>query len=114
MRLVDGPGIQPTAVLNTIPFGFSKTGSVVMNNSLVVSGFSENFSTSFELVSPNRRPKRLTVQLPWQLYRHCMVKWDSETFMVIGGRQRIKKNGKIESRMRGELKLSSLTLELIH
>ena len=59
---------KPTAVLNTIPFGFSKTGSVVMNNSLVVSGFSENFSTSFELVSPNRRPKRLTVQLPWQHY----------------------------------------------
>ena len=86
-----------TAILNTTTIGFASTGSVVLNNSLVVSGYSGPFLTSFELVSPNRRPKSLTITLPLELYDHCMVKWDSETFMVIGGRQNTKKNSRIRA-----------------
>ena len=61
-------------------------GSVVLNNSLVLTGgYNGNYLSSIEIVSPNTRAETLSVQLPTGLAYHCQVPWDSETFLVIGG-----------------------------
>ena len=75
-----------TAVLNTAR-RFAGTGSVVINNNLVLSGGSGSSGQlkSIELVSPNGRSKTLSVQLPFGLSSHCSIEWDSETVMIIGG-----------------------------
>ena len=87
-----------TAVLNTAR-RFAGTGSVVINNNLVLSGGSGSSGKlkSIELVSPNERSKTLSVQLPFGLASHCSINWDSETVMIIGG-YRAKKSTKKERR----------------
>ena len=87
-----------TAVLNTAR-RFAGTGSVVINNNLVLSGGSGSSGQlkSMELVSPNERSKTLSVQLPLGLASHCSINWDSETVLIIGG-YRAKKSTKKERR----------------
>ena len=61
-------------------------GTVVLNNSLVLTGgYNGNHLSSIEMLSPNTTAKTLAVQLPTGFNRHCQVPWDSETFFVIGG-----------------------------
>ena len=76
---------DPTAVLNTAR-NYAGTGSVVMNNKLVLSGgHGYSLLKSIELASPNGRSKTLSVELPFGLRYHCSIQWDSDIFMVIGG-----------------------------
>jgi len=67
--------------------GYAGYGTVVLNNSLVLTGGLSNGNrlTSMEMLSPNTTPKTLSVQLPTGFSDHCQVPWDSETFFVIGG-----------------------------
>ena len=65
------------------------TGLAVWNNQLVVAGgYSPSLSQylqTIELVSPNTRAKTLSFTLPLGLGLSCIVKWDDDTFYVIGG-----------------------------
>jgi len=73
-----------TASLNTAR-GYAASGSVIMSNQLVIAGGLNNYLSSIELVSPNARSATLPRGLPFGLYGSCIVPWDANTFMVIGG-----------------------------
>ena len=61
-------------------------GSAIWNNHLlVVGGYSSRYLHTMELVTPNARSKTLRMRLPLGLGLSCIVPWDSNTFMVIGG-----------------------------
>jgi len=74
--------------------GWAGSGTVVLNNNLLLTGGSnENRLSSIEMLSPNTTAQTLSVQLPTGFYGHCQVPWDSEKFFVIGGfgsRDRVK------------------------
>ena len=74
-----------TAVMNEARGYF--TGSVVLDNQLVLSGGSaiNSWSKSIELVAPNAKAKTISAQLPTGILWQCNVAWDSDTYMVIGG-----------------------------
>lgn len=64
------------------------TGSVIMNNSLVLAGgYDGSRLSSIELVSPNTRSRTLPnpIRLPYSTHGSCIVAWDTHTFMIIGG-----------------------------
>ena len=63
-------------------------GSVVMNSTIVLTGgyIGSGRLTSIEILSPNTTAQTLSVQLPTGISGHCQVHWDSETFLVIGGK----------------------------
>ena len=66
--------------------GSAGYGSVVLNNSLILTGgYNGNYLTSIEMLSPNTTSETLSVQLPTGFADHCQVPWDSETLFVIGG-----------------------------
>ena len=74
-----------TASLNTAR-GYAASGSVIMSNQLVIAGGSNgNYLSSIELASPNARTTTLPRGLPLGLAHSCIVPWDANTFMVIGG-----------------------------
>ena len=74
-----------TASLNTARY-FAASGSVIMSNQLVIAGGSNgNYLSSIELASPNARTTTLPRGLPLGLAHSCIVPWDANTFMVIGG-----------------------------
>ena len=74
-----------TASLNTAR-GYAASGSVIMSNQLVIAGgYNRNFLSSIELASPNARTTTLPRGLPLGLRSSCIVPWDANTFMVIGG-----------------------------
>ena len=74
-----------TASLNTARF-YAASGSVIMSNQLVIAGgHNGNYLSSIELVSPNARTTTLPRGLPFGLAYSCIVPWDANTFMVIGG-----------------------------
>ena len=63
-------------------------GSVVINDQLVVAGGHDSFGSSLntiELVSPNTRSRTLSVKLPVAVSYSCIVEWDANSFMLIGG-----------------------------
>ena len=67
---------------------FAATGSVIMNDKLVLAGgrglgYGTSFS-SIELVALNRSTT-LPMELPIKLYGSCIVKWDENSFLIIGG-----------------------------
>ena len=65
---------------------YAGSGSVVLNNNLVLTGgSSDRYLTSIEMLSPNTTAQTLSVRLPTGFHGHCQVPWDSETFFVIGG-----------------------------
>ena len=66
--------------------GFAAFGSVVINGKLVIAGGNNrNRLSSIEMVAPNARSKTLDVSLPVAFGYSCIVPWDADTFMVIGG-----------------------------
>ena len=71
----------------SIPRGGVGTGTVVLNNSLILTGGYSGlgYLASIEMLSPNATAQTLSVQLPTGTGSHCQVSWDSETFLVIGG-----------------------------
>ena len=74
-----------TASLNTAR-GYAASGSVIMSNQLVIAGgVNGNYLSSIELASPNARTTTLPRGLPLGLRLSCIVPWDANTFMVIGG-----------------------------
>ena len=81
-----------TASLNTAR-AYAAIGSVVINGKLVIVGGTEgevypgesNSVSSIEMVAPNTRSKTLSVSLPVAFGHSCIVPWDANTFLVIGG-----------------------------
>ena len=61
-------------------------GSVVINDQLVLAGGEYSFDgDTIELVSPNTRSRTLSVKLPVAVSSSCIVEWDENSFMLIGG-----------------------------
>ena len=60
-------------------------GSVVLHNKLVIAGGNNgNNLATIKVASPNTRTTTLTY-LPVATHSACVVPWDADTFMVIGG-----------------------------
>ena len=68
---------------------YAATGSTILNNKLVLAGGKAGplRLQTIDLTSPNSftRSETLSVQLPVGLYFSCIVPWDTNSFMVIGG-----------------------------
>ena len=63
------------------------TGSVIMNNKLVLAGgYNGNRLSTIEVLAPNTEPVTLSIRLPLGMSGSCIVPWDTNTFMIIGGR----------------------------
>merc|ERR1712062_612424 len=62
-------------------------GKVIMNNKLVIAGGSsnENYLATIEVVAPNTRSRTLPIRLPVAMSGSCIVPWDTNTFLIIGG-----------------------------
>merc|ERR1712029_1122299 len=57
-----------------------------MNNKLVVAGgYDENSLATIEVVAPNTRSRTLPIRLPVAMSGSCIVPWDTNTFLIIGG-----------------------------
>ena len=65
-------------------------GTVVLKNNLVLTGGHNAMNglnlMFIEMMSPNTTAQTLSVQIPIEFSGHCQVPWDSETFLVIGGK----------------------------
>ena len=67
---------------------FVAAGYVIMDNGLVIAGGEDtNIKNlaSIEIVAPNTSSKTLSISLPEAAHASCIVPWDTNTFMVIGG-----------------------------
>ena len=76
-----------SATLNTER---GNAGSVSWKNSLVIAGGYAGYSyggptSTIEMASPNTKSTMLPIELPHALSGACMVLWDSNTLMLIGG-----------------------------
>ena len=72
---------------------YAATGSVLINNGLVmVGGVTEwsKIASTIELVGRNRVSQTLNVQLPTGTLGSCIVPWNSHVFMVIGGNTHVE------------------------
>ena len=49
------------------------------------SSYNWDFLDTFELTAPNTQSKLQSVSLPNTLYAPCILAWDTNTFMIIGG-----------------------------
>ena len=77
------------------------SGSVVLNDELVIArglGWYGERQTSIEVVGGRITKARTLegIELPLKTYRSCIVPWDADTFMVIGGNP-IRGGGAIQS-----------------
>jgi len=62
------------------------TGSVIINNKLVIAGgWNGGWLDSIEVVAPSNKSKEIRHILPVPMYGSCIVPWDTNTFMIIGG-----------------------------
>ena len=63
------------------------TGSVIINNKLVIAGgWNGGWLDSIEVVAPSNKSETLSrIKLPKPMYGSCIVPWDPNTFMIIGG-----------------------------
>ena len=62
------------------------TGSVIINNKLVLAGgYNGNYLATIEVVAPNEESVTLPISLPAGIAGSCIVPWDTNTFMIIGG-----------------------------
>ena len=69
----------------------ASTGSVIIKNKLVIAGgYDEGNLDTIEVVAPNAKSQTLTINLPVAMHAPCIVPWDIDTFMVIGGNWRIQ------------------------
>merc|ERR1719367_1588079 len=62
-------------------------GEVIMNNKLVIAGGNNGYHyfDTIEVVAPNTRSRTLPIRLPVAMSGSCIVPWDTNTFMIIGG-----------------------------
>ena len=64
-------------------------GSVIINDKLVIAGGTidggETGLSTIELTAPNTKSTTLSMVLPIGIAISCVVTWNSNTFMVIGG-----------------------------
>ena len=64
----------------------ASTGSVIIKNKLVIAGGHDGANlATIEVVAPNAKAKTLPIKLPVAMHAPCIVPWDTDTFMVIGG-----------------------------
>ena len=63
------------------------TGSVIINDKLVLAGGFDGIKemSTIEMVAPNTRSSILPIELPFGMSGSCIVPWDNNTFLVIGG-----------------------------
>jgi len=77
--------LEASSELNTAR-GYAATGSVIMNNKLVLAGgYNENYLTTIEVAAPNTKSETLPISLPVGMYGSCIVPWDTNTFVIMGG-----------------------------
>ena len=61
-------------------------GNVIVNNQLVIAGgYNGGILDTIEVVAPNTKAKTLPIRLPVAMFGSCIVPWDTNTFMIIGG-----------------------------
>merc|ERR1711953_1144321 len=61
-------------------------GEVIINNILVIAGgFNGTKLATIEVVAPNTRSETLPIRLPVAMSGSCIVPWDTNTFLIIGG-----------------------------
>jgi len=61
-------------------------GEVIINNKLVIGGGNNGYYLdTIEVVAPNTRSETLPIRLPVAIRNSCIVPWDANTFMIIGG-----------------------------
>ena len=66
--------------------GSASTGSAVIKNKLVIAGgYDGRNLATIEVVAPNAKSQTLPISLPVKMHAPCIVPWDTNTFMVIGG-----------------------------
>ena len=85
----DGSWKEEEATLSKGRMWFG-SGSVVVNNQLVIARgmhLNDVISTSIEVVGGRKTKARTLedIKLPHEAFRSCIVPWDADTFMVIGG-----------------------------
>ena len=88
----NGEWIEDQLTTLTTARGSAAFGSVVMGDRLVLAGgwsilrpTRNNMFETIEMASPNHKSTTLPVKLPVALAASCVVQWDSNTFMLIGG-----------------------------
>jgi len=65
---------------------YAANGEVIMNDKLVIAGGDTGYYLdTIEVVAPNTRSETLPIRLPAAMYDSCIVPWDTNTFMIIGG-----------------------------
>jgi len=71
--------------LNTARYS-AANGEVIINNKLVIAGgYDGNYLATIEVVAPNSRSETLPIRLPVAMSGSCIVPWDTNTFLIIGG-----------------------------
>ena len=64
----------------------ASTGSVTIDNKMVIAGGHNGGDLkTIEVVAPNTQSEILPIKLPVAHHGLCIVSWDTNTFMVIGG-----------------------------
>jgi len=79
--------LEASSDLNTAR-SHAANGDVIMNNKLVLAGGIDNGwneLATIEVVAPNTKSETLPISLPVGMYASCIVPWDTNTFMIIGG-----------------------------
>ena len=77
--------LEASSDLNTAR-GYAATGSVIINKKLVLAGgYNENYLTTIEVAAPNTKSETLPITLPVGMYGSCIVPWDTNTFVIMGG-----------------------------
>ena len=77
--------LEASSDLNTAR-GYAANGYVIMNNKLIMAGgYYWNRLTTIEVVAPNTKSETLPISSPVGIHSSCIVPWDTNTFMIIGG-----------------------------
>ena len=77
--------LEETSVLSTAR-NVAANGNVIVNNQLVIAGgYNGSILDTIEVVAPNTKAETLPIRLPVAMYGSCMVPWDTNTFLIIGG-----------------------------
>ena len=70
----------------TTPRAYAANGDVIINHKLVIAGgYNGSILDTIEVVAPNTKSRTLPIRLPVAMYGSCMVPWDTNTFLIIGG-----------------------------
>ena len=81
----DGDWKSESNNLNTVRQA-AANGYVIMKNKLVIAGgWNLTRMETIEVVAPNTKSETLPIKLPLGISDSCMVPWDTNTFLFIGG-----------------------------